>query len=143
MKHFPLLGWLLAQLPKTVKDICLPRSESLKQNAEKCIVDIQRYHAEGKPPILTEEGFTPLMEFFLIDHPKKNYSVPALHTLVDEACAMVLGGLTTSYTMGAAIYAVLSHPDILSRLRQELDQLAPRITEETDPHSVQNLPWLV
>jgi cytochrome P450 len=63
--------------------------------------------------------------------------------LVDEGCAFITGGSdTTGFTMENATYLILSNPQVLQTLRQELDEASPHIQDTFDLDHVLRLPFL-
>lgn len=64
--------------------------------------------------------------------------------LINEALLFTIGGShTTAYTLSYAVYHVLRAPEILSRLRNELEGASAAINKEFDWHQIKNLPYLV
>jgi cytochrome P450 len=55
---------------------------------------------------------------------------------------MTAGGGTTVYALSHAVYYVLSHPQVLLRLKEELKESEPYIKKK-DWRYIENLPYLV
>jgi hypothetical protein len=94
-------------------------------------------------PVIADAGFSPLFDYLLTPQPKSNYVVPPADVTIDEASAMMVGGVTTAYPLTMAVYLVLSNRDVFARLRAELDEAAPHIKDEFNISHVSQLPYLV
>jgi len=66
-----------------------------------------------------------------------------LDRLVDEGMTIILGGTeTVAHTLALTMFYVLSNPEILSRLREELTTLAPGHPEKYTYSQLEALPYL-
>jgi cytochrome P450 len=91
--------------------------------------------------ICPDEGT--VLDLLLTPRLKHNHDIPGPDVLVDEGCAFIVGGSdTTGYTMEGATYLLLSHPECLTLLRDELDAVMPAI-RDYDLQTVLELPFLV
>jgi cytochrome P450 len=112
------------------------------QKATASVTELVAERDAGKRlPAKPDEGT--VLDLLLTPRPKHNHDIPGPDVLVDEGCAFIVGGSdTTGYTMEGATYLLLSHPECLKRLRDELDAVRPAI-RDYDLQTVLELPFLV
>lgn len=75
----------------------------------------------------------------------KGKRAPGLQELIDESILFLSAGAdTSSFTLTMAVYHILSNPDILQKLQQELAQLKEQHGDEKPPlQAIERLPYLV
>lgn len=74
----------------------------------------------------------------------KNYEVPNIEELVDEAVLLVLAGTdTTTYATTNATLFILTHSDVLKRLQDELQHTLRGNGDQLEWASIRQLPYLV
>ncbi|KNG88804.1 hypothetical protein ANOM_002461 [Aspergillus nomiae NRRL 13137] len=138
-KNFPILGSICLHLPNRVKRHLLPGHINL---AEQCKPLVENVLEQNQEKSAHQQKKT---MFHLLREPdqEKNHPGMGFDALINEALLFTIGGShTTAYTLSYAIYHVLSAPEILSRLRTELEGASAAINEEFDWHQIKNLPYL-
>ena len=92
----------------------------------------------------TEDGHDTIFDRLLEPNPDKNYEVPTIEQLVDEAFFLIVaGGDSTAYSMACTTYHILSNKESLTRLKKELKLLPRRSDGHLDLKNVMDLPYLV
>lgn len=72
-----------------------------------------------------EDDSMTMFDLLLEAKPGKDYKVPGMEHLIDEAFLFLAAGVeTTAYTLAYATYYLLSDKDVLEKLRAELDGVA-------------------
>ena len=83
-------------------------------------------------------------DLLLEPQPDKNYNVPSVEELVNEALFLVLAGTdTTTYAAAHATYYVLTHSKVLKQLKEELKSTVRENGGQLDWGGIRNLPYLV
>ena len=92
----------------------------------------------------TEDGRDTVFDLLLEPKEEKGYRVPGMEELVDEGFLLLVAGSdTTAYSMACTTYYVLSHKDVLAKLKTELGGV-PRNSDGTlNCMNIQSLPYLV
>ncbi|KAL2785429.1 cytochrome P450 [Aspergillus keveii] len=140
-KHIPIYRWALGQIPASMSRKMMPGYYQLREKATASVTELVAERDAGKRlPAKPDEGT--VLDLLLTPRPKHNHDIPGPDVLVDEGCAFIVGGSdTTGYTMEGATYLLLSHPECLKRLRDELDAAMPAI-RDYDLQTVLELPFL-
>jgi cytochrome P450 len=92
----------------------------------------------------TAGNFTTIFDV-LLEHNPENHSDEKRHQeLIDQAFVYVIAGIdTTSYTISASAYYILSSPSVLTRLRGELDEATLYVDGMFDWRQARQLPYLL
>ena len=76
--------------------------------------------------------------------PVKNYEVPDIEELVNEALVLVIAGTdTTTYTAAHATYYILSHSNVLKSFQDELQHTLQENGGRLEWANIRQLPYLV
>lgn len=87
---------------------------------------------------------TTVFDLMLQPNEAKNYYVPNRDELEDEAFLFLLAGTdSTAYTLQCATYYILSHEEVLRRLRTEIDAVPSSCDELQMWKIMAGLPYLV
>ncbi|GIJ98273.1 hypothetical protein Aspvir_000389 [Aspergillus viridinutans] len=140
VKHFPILFSSLRFAPRSLVARISPGYIGLRKTVATYVHRMKQQKTAG--PVIADAGFPPLFDYLLTPQPKSNYVVPPADVTIDEASAMMVGGVTTAYPLTMAVYLVLSNRDVFARLRSELDEAAPHIKDESNISHVSQLPYL-
>lgn len=74
----------------------------------------------------------------------KGKRAPGLQELIDESILFLSAGTdTSSFTLTIAVYHILSNPDIMQRLQQELAELKEQHGQNPPLKAIERLPYLV
>lgn len=76
--------------------------------------------------------------------PDKGQFTPSSEELAADAFTFVLAGTqTVSFTIQLGIFELLEHPDMMTRLKQELGEAIPDVRTMLNWTSLEKLPYLV
>ncbi|KAJ5769986.1 uncharacterized protein N7511_002037 [Penicillium nucicola] len=118
MTYISWLGPLMERVPQSVLSIINPGLKSFQDMHTRWIDQIETTRRSGKPDDVDV-------------------------TLFHEAQVMVLGGQdTTSYILTCTIFQLLSHPDMLRRVKAELETVLPDSNSPPSLVIVEKLPYL-
>ncbi|KAE8381111.1 cytochrome P450 [Aspergillus bertholletiae] len=138
-KNFPILGAICLNLPNRVKKHLLPGHINLAEQCKSLVENVLDQNQEKS----THQAKKTMFHLLREPDQEKNYPGMGLDALINEALLFTIGGShTTAYTLSYAVYHVLSAPEILSRLRNELEGASTAINKEFDWHRIKNLPYL-
>jgi cytochrome P450 len=91
-----------------------------------------------------EDGTITMFDLLLETKPGKDYNVPEMEQLIDEAFLFLAAGVdTTACTLAHATYYILSDDDILAKLRAELKGVPRDVNGNFEWRHLANLPYLV
>jgi cytochrome P450 len=140
-KQFPWLLPLMNMLPESVATKMAPEMAMLikfQKDMRRQIGEIQAGHQEFTKPTRTEATiFHELLNGSLPDNEKR------LERLWQEGQIIIGAGTeTTAWTLSATMYYILANPEILSRLRGELEQAAPDPQKLPSLARLEQLPYL-
>lgn len=109
---------------------CYRQVENIKQAR----TSSQNGHAEKPKPSL----FSDILDSNLPPQEKETQRI------ADEAFVVIIAGSeSTARTISVMVYHTLANPDILQRLRAELDEAIPNANAETPLTTVEALPYLM
>ncbi|KAJ5636384.1 cytochrome P450 [Penicillium longicatenatum] len=158
-KHLPILQQIALNLPEKYAEKLSPGYLSFRNVSlaiRVCISGLilfvlamremgehgQARHEKGI--LQTEDGRDTVFDLLLESNDQKNYKVPDMTELVDEAFLFLIAGSdTTAYSMACATYYILTHEDVLSKLKTELSEIPRHDDGRLDCKNLQSLPYLV
>lgn len=85
-----------------------------------------------------------MFDLLLQPNDQKGYQVPGMTELVDEAFLLLVAGSdTTAYSIACTTYYILTHDDVLAKLKEELNGVPRHADGRLDCRNIQTLPYLV
>ncbi|KAJ5991650.1 cytochrome P450 [Penicillium canescens] len=141
MVHAPWIAQFALLLPNSLTNKIVPGYAYFR---EQCIAWIERVRQRRAQGITTMTNGRPtLFDVLLAENPDKNYKVPANSELIDQAFLFAIAGTdTTSMATTFAIFHILSNPEVLHTLREELRSASAIIKDEFSYRDVRKLPYL-
>ncbi|KAJ5295943.1 hypothetical protein N7508_010764 [Penicillium antarcticum] len=137
MTYISWLGPVMARLPPSIIGMMHPGLKSLWDMHSRWIDQIETIRKNGKPGGADATLF----------HGILNSNLPPAEKTTDrlrqEAQTMVLAGQdTTSFTLTCTVYQLLSRPDMLKRVKAELESALPGPNSPPSLAIVEKLPYL-
>lgn len=140
IQHFTWLEPLLRSLPLCATKLMNPglmaflnQQAYLTEHVDGMKADI----AEGKP----EKGQKTIF-WDILTNDEVRFSEKETHHLVTEAQAVVgAGTVTTAHTLSIAAFHLLDNPDILARVRKEIESVWPESGLGPKWHQLEQLPY--
>ncbi|KAJ5656590.1 cytochrome P450 [Penicillium longicatenatum] len=141
-KHLPILQQIALNLPEKYAEKLSPGYLSFRNQCEKWVNMVKARREKGI--LQTEDGRDTVFDLLLESNDQKNYKVPDMTELVDEAFLFLIAGSdTTAYSMACATYYILTDEDVLSKLKTELSEIPRHDDGRLDCKNLQSLPYLV
>ncbi|RYC56222.1 hypothetical protein CHU98_g9982 [Xylaria longipes] len=143
-RHFPWIVPLVLQLPMLVVKTLMAKSArfiALHREMEIVAQEIAAYHSRNRKHADTGKSQT-VFDLILSN---ENLSTPekAPDRISQEAVLCIAaGGETTARSLTTATYYLLTHPDVLSRLQDELMTVMPDVTSRPSLSRLEHLEWL-
>jgi cytochrome P450 len=121
---------------------CITDSDPASQQCQQWINLVKDRREKGV--FQTEDGRDTVFDLLLQPNTQKGYQVPGMTELVDEAFLLLVAGSdTTAYTIACTTYYILTHEDVLSKLKDELKGVPRAEDGSLDCKNIQSLPYLV
>ncbi|KAJ5945624.1 cytochrome P450 [Penicillium verhagenii] len=140
-KHFTFINKIALSLPEKYAEKLSPGYQSFRNQCEKWINAVKTRHSNGV--FKTDDGRDTVFDLLLEPNDKKGYQVPDMTELVDEAFLLLLAGSdTTAYSLACATYYLLTHEEVLLKLKAELDGVPRLEGGRLDCRNIQSLPYL-
>ncbi|KAJ5713105.1 uncharacterized protein N7483_010286 [Penicillium malachiteum] len=141
MKHIPILANIALNLPEKYSDILAPGYQSFRNQCQKWITMVKARREKGI--LQTDDGRDTMFDVLLEPNGEKNYQVPDMNSLIDEAFVFMLAGAdSTAYTAAYATYYILTFKDVLFKLKIELSRIPRHENGRLDCKNIQSLPYL-
>ncbi|KAM3517960.1 hypothetical protein NHJ13051_008547 [Beauveria bassiana] len=137
MCHFPIVGYLLGASPDWLIKSVFPGLTEMWNKKTMWLDEVEKIRSSPNPERIKSTIFEGVLSSKLPDEEKTNAR------LAHEAQLVVFAGQgTTAYTLSAAIYQLLSHPDELAKVKKELSDALSAATDDIPSYSqVENLPY--
>ncbi|KAJ9138718.1 Cytochrome P450 [Pleurostoma richardsiae] len=140
-KHLPVLNRIAVRLPLSFANLVAPGYVQFRLECAKWIEEVAERHNRG---VYTAEGGRPtLLDLLLRPNEEKGHKTPSHESLVDESFIFCFAGTdTTSYALSYSTYYLLTHPDKMEKLREELRQVPRNAKGLLEYRDVCHLPYL-
>ena len=140
--HFRAVSRMMSIFRETTRKLGYLKAYPYMQQCAGWIKQVQQRRQQGI--FSTADGRSTVFDMLLEPNPEKDYRVPGSEELIDQGFLfLVAGSDTTAYSLACATYYILTHAEVLERLRTELRQDFHRTVVDPDWNYINKLPYLV